>query len=250
MIQGRKVVVVMPAYNAERTLERTHAEIVDQDVVDEIIVVDDASHDQTVDIALRLEKVTVHVHPENLGYGGNQKTCYRLALEAGADVVIMVHPDYQYTPKLIPVMAHLVASGLYSCVLASRVLGGHALRGGMPWWRYLANRVLTLWSNVWLGSKLSEFHTGFRAYSGDLLRQLNLDANSDDFVFDNQILAQILWQGEMISEVSCPTSYFAEASSINFWRSVDYGIGCVYTAIEFRLCRWNLMRSDRFPGPG
>ena len=182
MIEDKKVVVVMPAYNAEKTLERTHAEIVAQEIVDEIIVVDDASQDHTAHIASRLAKVRVHVHPHNLGYGGNQKTCFHLALEAGADIVIMVHPDYQYTPKLLPAMAHLIASGLYPCVLASRILGGQALRGGMPWWRYLANRALTFWSNIWMGSKLSEFHTGFRAYSGELLRQLRFDANSDDFV--------------------------------------------------------------------
>jgi glycosyltransferase involved in cell wall biosynthesis len=246
MIGDQKVVVVMPAYNAEKTLEQTHAEIVAQEIVDEIIIVDDASHDRTSEVAARLDKVTVHVHPRNLGYGGNQKTCYKLALGAGADMVIMVHPDYQYTPKLVPVMAHLIATGLYPCVLASRILGGQALKGGMPWWRYVSNRALTFWGNLWMGSKLSEFHTGFRAYSGELLRKLHLEENSDDFVFDNQILAQVLWQGASIGEVSCPTSYFAEASSINFRRSVLYGIGCVLTAVEYRLCRWGLWLSGRF----
>lgn len=249
MIQGQRVVVVMPAYNAEATLARTHAEILEQDVVDEIIVVDDASHDDTAQLARGLEKVHVHVHPQNRGYGGNQKSCYRLALEAGADIVVMVHPDYQYTPRLIPAMAHMLASGLYPCVLASRILGGNARRDGMPWWKYVANRVLTLWGNLLMGAKLSEYHTGYRAYSASLLRELDLDACSDDFVFDNQVLAQVLWRGHTIAEVSCPTKYFAEASSINFPRSVRYGLGCALTAVEFRLCRLGLWRSPRFPRP-
>lgn len=247
MIQGRRVVVVMPAYNAETTLERTHREILDQGVVDEIIVVDDASNDRTAEIAGGLERVHLHVHRENLGYGGNQKSCYRLALGSGADIVIMVHPDYQYTPRLIPAMAHMIASGLYPCVLASRILGGHARRGGMPWWKYVANRALTFWSNLWMGAKLSEYHTGYRAYSADLIRELDLDRCSDDFVFDNQILAQILWRGHVISEVSCPTAYFEEASSINFPRSVKYGLGCVWTAIQFRASLWGLHESPLFP---
>jgi glycosyltransferase involved in cell wall biosynthesis len=215
-------------------------------MVDDILVVDDASSDATAQIAARLPRVHLHVHPDNRGYGGNQKSCYRLALELGADIVIMVHPDYQYTPKLIPAMAHMIASELYPCVLASRILGGYARRGGMPWWKYLANRALTFWSNAWMGAKLSEYHTGYRAYSADLLRRLDLDADSDDFVFDNQILAQILWRGATVSEVSCPTAYFAEASSINFPRSVRYGIGCVFTAMEFRLADWGVLRSRRF----
>ena len=202
---------------------------------------------RTAKIAAGLERVRLHVHPENLGYGGNQKSCYRLALETGADIVIMVHPDYQYTPRLIRAMAHMIASGLYPCVLASRILGGYARRGGMPWWKYVANRALTLWSNVWMGAKLSEYHTGYRAYSAELLEELDLEANSDDFVFDNQVLAQILWRGHVISEVSCPTAYFAEASSINFPRSVRYGIGCVITAIQFRACQWGLFESRLFP---
>jgi len=247
VIQGQRVVVVMPAYNAEATLERTHAEILELGMVDEIIVVDDASSDRTAEIATQLERVHVHVHPQNRGYGGNQKSCYRLALEKGADIIIMVHPDYQYTPKLIGAMAHMIASGLYPCVLASRILGGYALRGGMPWWKYVANRFLTLWSNLFMGAKLSEYHTGYRAYSAQLIRELDLDANSDDFVFDNQILAQILWRGHVISEVSCPTLYFTDASSINFKRSVEYGFGCVFTALEFRLCRLGLHRCRRFP---
>ncbi len=247
MFHGKRVVVVMPAYNAERTLVRTWQDVVAEEVVDRVLVVDDASRDATVALARGLDKVEVHVHPRNLGYGANQRTCYRLALEAGADIVIMVHPDYQYTPQLIPAMAALVGNGLYPCVLGSRILGGGALRGGMPLWRYGANRALTLFSNVVLGSKLSEFHTGYRAFSRELLLALPLEENSDDFVFDSQILAQILWLGSTIGEVSCPTRYFAEASSIDFARSVRYGLGCVATALEFRLARLGLLRSRRFP---
>src|SRR5437773_981380 len=192
MYQGKKVVVVMPAYNSARTLRRTYDEVMAQGVVDLVIVVDDASHDETVKIARTLPNTRVEIHPRNRGYGGNQKTAYGLALEERADIVIMVHPDYQYTPKLIPAMACLIGNGLYPCVLGSRILGGHARKGGMPWWRYVANRVLTLVENALLGSKLSEFHTGYRAFSRELLLQLPLDRNSDDFVFDNQMLAQIL----------------------------------------------------------
>jgi glycosyltransferase involved in cell wall biosynthesis len=247
MIAGRKVVVVMPAYNAARTLEKTWRETVAHDIVDLVIVVDDASNDETVALARTLEKVLVHVHPSNRGYGANQKTCYRLALAQGAGIVIMVHPDYQYTPKLIPAMAYLVASGLYPCVLGSRILGGSARRGGMPRWRYIANRGLTLVGNLLLGSKLSEFHTGYRAFSAALLRELPLERNSDDFLFDNQVLAEILWRGHAIAEITCPTLYFPEASSINFSRSVRYGLGCLATGVEFRLARWGLRTSERFP---
>jgi glycosyltransferase involved in cell wall biosynthesis len=247
MIDQRKVVVVMPAYNAERTVEKTCREVADQPVVDLIIVVDDRSQDRTVALARQLGNVVVHEHAENRGYGANQKTCYRLAAQHGADIVVMVHPDYQYTPKLIPAMAGLVASGLYPCVLGSRILGGRALQGGMPVWRYVANRVLTLVGNLLLGTKLSEFHTGYRAFSADLLRRLPLEANSDDFVFDNEILAEVAWMGFPIGEVSCPTSYTPEASSINFRRSVRYGFGCLSTALVFRLARFGLVRSVRFP---
>jgi glycosyltransferase involved in cell wall biosynthesis len=225
MIQGRRVVVVMPAYNAARTLEKTWREVIDQDIVDLVIVVDDASQDATLALARRLEKVVTHAHPENRGYGANQKTCYRLALDHGADIVIMIHPDYQYTPKLIPAMAGMVASGLYPCVLASRILGGRALAGGMPLWRYVANRALTLAGNLLLGTKVSEFHTGYRAYARELLERLPLDANSDDFVFDHEVLAEAAWFRYPIGEVSCPTSYSPDASSINFRRSVQYGFG-------------------------
>jgi glycosyltransferase involved in cell wall biosynthesis len=247
MIAGQKVVVVMPAYNAARTLERTWRGVVAHDVVDLVIVVDDASQDETLALARTLDRVIAYAHPANRGYGANQKTCYRLALEQAADIVVMIHPDYQYTPKLIPAMAGLVASGLYPCVLASRILGGQALAGGMPLWRYVANRALTLAGNMLLGTKVSEFHTGYRAFSRTLLERLPLDANSDDFVFDNQVLAETVWLGYHIGEVSCPTSYAPDASSITFWRSVRYGFGCLATALAFRLAKWGLIRSPRFP---
>jgi glycosyltransferase involved in cell wall biosynthesis len=242
-----KVVVVMPAYNAQHTIEKTWREVVSHDVVDLVIVVDDASQDETMKKAEGLDRVVAHRHARNLGYGGNQKTCYQLALDHGADIVVMVHPDYQYTPKLIPAMAGMVASGLYSCVLASRILGGGALDGGMPMWRYIANRFLTLFGNILLGTKVSEFHTGYRAFSRELLEALPLSANSDDFVFDNQMLAQTVWCGFKIGEVSCPTSYAPDASSITFMRSVKYGFGCLNTGLQFRLAKWGVLRSDRFP---
>jgi glycosyltransferase involved in cell wall biosynthesis len=240
MFSGQKIVVVMPAYNAARTLRKTYDEVMAQGIVDLVIVVDDASHDETVDIARTLDRVQVEVHPMNRGYGGNQKTCYRLALAAGADIVIMIHPDYQYTPVLIPAMASLVASGLYPCVLGSRILGGGALRGGMPLWKYLSNRFLTLFENLLLGAKLSEYHTGYRAFARSLLERLPLETNSDDFVFDNQLLSQVIWLGSSIGEVTCPAKYLPEASSINFRRSVRYGLGCLGTALRFRLARWGL----------
>ena len=237
MLNGQKIVVVMPAYNAARTLRRTYDEVMAQEIVDLVIVVDDASDDETVAIARTLERAQVDAHPLNRGYGANQKTCYRLALAADADIIIMIHPDYQYTPQLIPAMAGLVVSGLYPCVLASRILGGGALRGGMPWWKYLANRFLTLAENILLGAKLSEYHTGYRAYARSLLEQLPFESNSDDFVFDNQILAQVIWLECAIGEVTCPARYLSEASSINFRRSVRYGLGCLATALEFRFAR-------------
>ncbi|HVP14895.1 MAG TPA: glycosyltransferase family 2 protein [Terriglobales bacterium] len=247
MYNNKKVVVVMPAYNASKTLRITHEEVMAQGVADHVIVVDDASSDLTAEIARGLPCTQVHIHPANRGYGGNQKTCYRLALEAGADIVIMVHPDYQYTPKLIPAMASLIGNGLYSCVLASRILGGYAIKGGMPYWRYVSNRFLTLVENLLMGAKLSEYHTGYRAFSRAVLETLPLEANSDDFVFDNQMIAETLWRGFTIAEVSCPTRYFAEASSINFRRSVAYGFGCLATAATFRLARMGLVRSPLFP---
>jgi glycosyltransferase involved in cell wall biosynthesis len=249
MIANKRVVVVMPAYNAETTIAKTCREVADQGIVDTIIVVDDRSSDQTVALARAIDHVIVHEHPRNRGYGGNQKTCYRLAIEHGADIVIMVHPDYQYTPKLLPAMAGLVSSGLYECVLGSRILGGRALAGGMPLWRYVANRFLTLIGNLLLGTKLSEFHTGYRAYSRELLQRLPLDANSDDFVFDNEVLAEIAWLGLPIGEVSCPTLYTPEASSISFGRSVKYGFGCIATAVVFRLAKMGIVRSRRFRRP-
>ncbi|HPC03485.1 MAG TPA: glycosyltransferase family 2 protein [Syntrophales bacterium] len=247
MYRGRKVIVVMPAYNAAETLIKTHGEVLEQDVVDEIILVDDASGDETARIAGRLPKTRVFVHERNRGYGANQKTCYRLALEEGGDIIIMVHPDYQYTPRLIPAMAALIGNGLYPCVLGSRILGGYALKGGMPLWRYAANRFLTFVENLLMDAKLSEFHTGYRAFSRELLERLPLEENSDDFVFDNEILAEILWRGATVAEVSCPTRYFGEASSINFQRSVVYGFGCLRTALRYRLARMGLLRSPMFP---
>jgi len=242
MLDGQKIVVVMPAYNAARTLRQTYDEVMAHGIVDLVIVVDDASQDGTVAIARTLDRVQVEVHPENRGYGANQKTCYRLALAAGADIIIMIHPDYQYTPQLIPAMAALVASGLYPCVLASRILGGGALRGGMPWWKYISNRFLTLVENLLLGAKLSEYHTGYRAFARNLLERLPLETNSDDFVFDNEVLAQVIALGWAIGEVTCPARYLPEASSINFRRSARYGFGCLATGLRFRFARWGLAR--------
>jgi glycosyltransferase involved in cell wall biosynthesis len=247
MFQNKKVVVVMPAYNAEKTLLKTYEEVMAQGIVDMVILVDDASSDNTAKVAAGLPRTKVFVHERNLGYGGNQKNCYRLALEENADIVIMVHPDYQYTPKLIPAMASLISNGLYHCVLGSRILGGYALKGGMPPWKYIANRFLTFVENVLIGAKLSEYHTGYRAFSRELLLRLPLKNNSDDFVFDNQMMAQIIWFGYTVAEVSCPTKYFAEASSINFGRSVEYGVGCLKTACAFRLAKMNLIKSVLFP---
>ena len=247
MYKGKRIIVVMPAYNAARTLRMTYDEVMEQEIVDKIILVDDAGHDETAAIARSLPLTDVYVHQQNRGYGGNQKTCYRMALQAGADIVIMVHPDYQYTPKLIPAMAALIGNGLYHCVLGSRILGGYALRGGMPLWKYLANRVLTLVENILVGAKLSEYHTGYRAFSRELLERVADAPKSDDFLYDNQMLAQIIWQGWMIAEVSCPTKYFTEASSINFRRSLRYGLGCVWTGLIFRLARMGLIKSELFP---
>ena len=247
MYLGQKIVVVMPAYNAAKTLRRTYQEVKDQGLVDTIILVDDGSQDGTPELARQLEGVIVHEHEKNRGYGANQKTCYRLALQAQADVAIMIHPDYQYTPKLIPAMVSIVAGGLHPCVLGSRILGGYALKGGMPLWKYISNRALTFAENLLLGAKLSEYHTGYRAFSREILLRLDLEANSDDFVFDNQMLAQILWHGFTIAEISCPTRYFPEASSINLRRSVRYGLGCLVTAALFRLAKMGLVRTRVFP---
>jgi glycosyltransferase involved in cell wall biosynthesis len=247
MYKGKKVIVVMPAYNAARTLQKTYDEVMEQGLVDLVIVVDDGSKDETTAIARGLDHARVHSHSVNLGYGGNQKSCYRLALEEGGEIVIMVHPDYQYTPKLIPAMVSIIGNDLYPCVLGSRILGGYALKGNMPLWKYVANRFLTLAENLLTGAKLSEYHTGFRAFSRTLLEQLPLDRNSNDFVFDNQMLVQILWFGHTIAEVTCPTKYFTEASSINLHRSIKYGFGCLSTGLAYRLAKMNLLQSRLFP---
>jgi glycosyltransferase involved in cell wall biosynthesis len=255
MILGKRVCVVMPAYNAEKTLRQTYAEI-DRSVIDDVVLVDDASRDRTVEVARELG---IHhlVHPKNRGYGGNQKTCYAEALARGAEIVIMLHPDYQYSPRLLGAMAGMIASGHFDAVLGSRILGVGALAGGMPLWKYVANRFLTASENVLLGYKLAEYHTGYRAFSRKLLETLPLEENSDDFVFDNQMLAQAVWFGFQIGEISCPARYFAEASSINFSRSVKYGFGVLGTAIQYRLARWGMRKSNLFalegkklPAPG
>jgi glycosyltransferase involved in cell wall biosynthesis len=241
VVNGQKVVVVLPAYNAAATLESTIADV-PPGVVDEFLLVDDASTDTTVETAARLG-IPHLVHPRNRGYGGNQKTCYTAALKQGADIVIMLHPDYQYSPRLIGAMAWLVGSGEFDVVLGSRILGTGALKGGMPRYKYVANRFLTLFENILLGVKLSEYHTGYRAFSRQVLESLPLNENSDDFVFDNQMLAQVVAFGYSIGEISCPTRYFPEASSINLRRSIVYGIGVVLTAIRFRLHKWGLVRT-------
>lgn len=244
MLNGKKIVVVMPAYNAEKTLEKTYGEI-PFEFVDEVLLVDDCSSDQTARVARRLGIRTI-VHDRNTGYGGNQKTCYQAALELGADIVIMLHPDYQYTPRLITAMASMIAYGEFDASLGSRILGVGALEGGMPLYKYVANRFLTLVENLLLGYKLSEYHTGYRAFSRQVLETLPLDANDDDFVFDNQMLAQLIWYGYRIGEVSCPTKYFKDASSISFRRSVVYGLGVLKTAVEFRLAKLGIGSSRRF----
>lgn len=238
MINGRRLVVVMPAYNAEKTLRQTYAEV-PREYVDEVILVDDGSHDQTVEIARSLG-IHTFVHPQNRGYGGNQKTCYTEALRRGGEIVVMVHPDYQYSPKLIVAMASMIASGHYDVALGSRILGSDTLAGGMPLYKYVANRALTFFENLMLGAKLSEYHTGFRAFSREVLEALPLEENSDDFVFDNEMLAQVIYFGYQVGEISCPTRYMAEASSISFWRSVRYGLGVVRVSIAFRLARWGI----------
>jgi glycosyltransferase involved in cell wall biosynthesis len=244
MIDGLKIAVVLPAYNASQTLERTFAEI-PMDVVDDVILVDDASTDLTAEVAKRLGIHTI-IHARNGGYGANQKTCYIMALGRGADIVIMLHPDYQYTPRLITAMAGMIASGHYDAVFGSRILGGGALLGGMPRYKYVANRLLTAFQNLLMGGKLSEYHTGYRAWSRKVLEQLPLLACSNDFVFDNEMIAQAMWAGFRLGEISCPTKYFAEASSINFRRSCVYGLGVLRTAISYRLCRWRLWKSGLF----
>jgi len=247
MLYGKKVVVVLPAYNAEKTLRQTVAEI-PMDIVDDIILTDDASRDSTVAVAKELGLHTIR-HDRNRGYGGNQKTCYTAALARGADIVVMLHPDYQYTPKLVAAMASMIASEQFDVVLASRILGRGALAGGMPKYKYIANRLLTLTQNVLVGQKLSEYHSGYRAWSRTVLQNLPLLACSDDFVFDNQMLAQAIHWGFEIGEISCPTKYFPEASSINFGRSVTYGLGVLKTSVDFRLHRLGLANPPIFANP-
>jgi len=247
MINGKRIAVVMPAYNAAKTLEKTVQEL--SDVVDIKILVDDSSKDQTAELSRRLG-VQTFIHDANYGYGRNQQTCYREAIAAGADIVVMVHPDYQYTPSLVPAMAGMIASGVYEMVLGSRILGTGALKGGMPLYKFVANRLLTAFQNLFLGVKLSEYHTGFRAFSRELLQTLPLLENSDDFVFDNQMIAQAVMFGYAIGEVSCPTKYFEEASSINFWRSVKYGLGVLGTTVSFVAHRLGIVHLPRFSATG
>jgi glycosyltransferase involved in cell wall biosynthesis len=248
MIQGKKIIVVLPAYNAERTLEKTWMAL-ERNVADDFILVDDCSQDRTVEIALRLG---IHVirHERNSGYGANQKSCYRAALKRGADIVVMVHPDYQYAPELVPAMAWLIACGLFDVVLGSRILGTGALKGGMPLYKYGANRALTAFQNFFLNYKLSEYHTGYRAFSRAVLEGLPLEENADDFIFDNQMLAQIVYFGFRIGEVTCPTRYTPESSSINFPRSLRYGLGVLFTSLQFRLNKWGLSSSALFSPQG
>ena len=244
MINGKKVIVVLPAYNAERTLMQTYEEI-PKDIVDDMILVDDGSRDDTVEISKKLGIKTI-IHPSNKGYGANQKTCYREALKKNPDMIIMLHPDYQYSPKLIPAMASMISSGLYDVVLASRILGRGALRGGMPFYKYISNRVLTMIENYMLGYKLTEYHTGYRAYSSEVLENIPFMKNSDDFVFDNEILAQIIYFKYRIAEISCPTKYFPEASSINFSRSVKYGFGVLATGLKFLIHKMKIKKVPIF----
>jgi len=234
VINNKKIVVVMPAYNSERTLEATYREI-PLDIVDDVVLVDDHSADNTAERATHLGIKHVIIHEKNMGYGSNQKTCYRKALSLGADIIIMVHPDYQYTPKLVPAMAYIIGNGVYPVVLGSRILGRGALKGGMPLYKYVSNRCLTIIQNVLLGAKLSEYHTGYRAFSREVLETVSFEHNSDDFVFDNEMLSQILFLGFEIAEITCPARYFPDASSINFWRSVRYGLGVLRVSVGYFL---------------
>lgn len=245
MVNGKKVVVVMPAYNASKTLQQTYDEI-PFDIVDDVILVDDHSTDDTSEVAKKVGIKHVITHQENLGYGGNQKSCYNKALNIGADIVIMVHPDYQYTPKLIHSMVYMIANDLYPVVLASRILGKGALKGGMPIYKYIANRILTLSQNIFMNQKLSEYHTGYRAFSKEVLESINYNINSNDFVFDNQMLAQIFYKGFEIAEVTCPTKYFDEASSINFKRSSIYGLGVLLTSVKYFFAKLGLVKPKIF----
>jgi glycosyltransferase involved in cell wall biosynthesis len=245
MYLGKKVAVVLPAYNAEKTLEQTYREI-PLDIVDEVILVDDNSTDQTIEVGKALGIQHIIKHERNKGYGGNQKTCYNKALSLHADIVVMLHPDYQYTPKLLMAMISIIGNDVYPVVLGSRILGGGALKGGMPLYKYVFNRMLTLTQNILLGEKLSEYHTGYRAFSREVLTSIKFMNNSDDFVFDNQMLSQIFYKGFQIAEVTCPTKYFEEASSINFRRSMIYGIGCLRVSLLHRLCKWGILKSELY----
>ena len=245
MLNNKKIAVVLPAYNAALTLEKTYHEL-PFDIVDEIILVDDASNDNTVELANKLKIKCVIRHDTNKGYGANQKTCYCKAMETAADIIIMLHPDYQYTPKLIYAMSSIVAYGVYPVVLGSRILGNGALKGGMPFYKYFSNRVLTFIQNILMGQKLSEYHTGYRAYSRDVLKDINFMINSDDFIFDNEMVSQIFMKGYQVAEVTCPTVYTKESSSINFMRSVKYGIGVLRVSIFYRLHKWKLIRSKLY----
>ncbi len=245
MINGKKLVIVLPAYNAALTLEKTYKEI-PFDIVDEVILVDDNSNDKTIEEAHRLGISHIIKHDVNRGYGGNQKTCYNKALEIGGDIIIMLHPDYQYTPKLIPSMAYLIANNVYQVVLGARTLGKGALRGGMPLYKYISNRALTFFENVMLRQKVAEYHTGYRAFSREVLETINYEVNSEDFVFDNEMLSQIIYLGYEIAEITCPTRYFEEASSINFNRSITYGLGVLRVSVVHRLCKWKLMKRKMY----
>lgn len=248
MVGNKKVIVVLPAYNAAKTLLNTYREI-PLSVVDEVILVDDASTDETVAIAKNLD-IEVITHPKNLGYGGNQKTCYRTALQRGADIIVMLHPDYQYPPKLIPAMVYLLDSGEFDVVLGSRILGGQAIRGGMPIYKYISNRILTFIQNLLLRTKLSEFHTGYRAFTLKVIETIPWEMNSNDYVFDNQMLSQIIYCNFRVGEITCPSRYFPEASSITFLRSVKYGLGCLMTSLQFRMSRLGISNSDIFSSKG
>lgn len=241
MILGKKLVIVLPAYNAAKTIEQTYNEI-PFDIVDDIVLVDDNSIDNTTEVAASLNIKHIVVHEQNKGYGGNQKSCYNKAKELNADIVVMLHPDYQYTPKLIHSIAYMIANGLYPVVFGSRILGKGALKGGMPWYKYGANRILTLIQNILLNQKLSEYHTGYRAFSKEILNNINYELNSDDFIFDNQMAAQIFYKGFEIGEITCPTKYFPDASSINFKRSAIYGLGVLKVSIQYRLTKWGLLK--------
>jgi glycosyltransferase involved in cell wall biosynthesis len=245
MLNNKKIVVVLPAYNASLTLKKTYQEI-PFEIVDEVVLVDDNSRDDTIEVGKQLGIKHIIKHEQNKGYGGNQKSCYNKALELGADIVVMLHPDYQYTPLLIPSICHLIAQDLYPVVLGSRILGKGALKGGMPMYKYLFNRFLTLFENILINQKLSEYHTGYRAFHADVLRNINYMANNDDFIFDNEMLAQIFMKNYEIAEITCPTKYFDEASSINFSRSLKYGIGVMGVSVSYRLHKWGIVKNKIF----